>query len=811
MTTIRWDRFIGAVPLAEPTKLGAGFAPDAINCLTENGNLAPFPNIYESGLLAPDYAPRVLASVRNLAGDDDHVFGVPDTLGSIALGHRDPTGGQHVFFTRRGYPPAVTTVSAIAAAYPGFPASTTLGVPTPEPVVASASGASGDDLLQEISDLRFSSSPGGDLNNYIQGSGESAFRRYLFAHELSASGANNNQYRLQVSIEANRIAGKHYMDIDFDVRDIGLIDYFSPASNALNVTLSPSVSGYDAPGHTNDGMDNDDWGCVYLVPAGADPRTEAVFVYKSGGVTWNDTLQRHIPTSGSVATYQPLITDLVPYLRVGQNRIVAVSANANLDGYLRCGFLLNLKRYTLPAEVLDPTSTFYGVTFVNAFGQEGPASDPSNIITLDSQESVSVAISLPAVDAGLISAYNLVNRRIYRANTGGGGTELQLVDTLPVSVTSYTDTKTNDSLAEVLVSDAWAAPPGLDHDFGPMQGITAFGGFLVGFTGPLLCMSAVGVFSAWPTEYRKLLNANIMGVVATQNGLVICTDGRPYMGIGITPESFQVTELDTLLPCVSYRSIIDMGDYALYASAAGLVRIGSGGAQVITAGLISQDGWLGLYPKSMMVHRFGKRCLFLHNPYDDFSATDAGPNILYASRRGFIVDPESPERGLSFIDLDAGVGDIATAFAASGLPGHMAAAPLGNFDILASYTSSKDGISYILCSAQNTFHFLASDSALPGLAFSGALRWVTNEVVLPEVQSFGAMYVHGSGAGAVDITIRCDDDEHVFLGVALTPYTAVRLPGGVFGRRVSVIVDAPNFDVQVRAITLASTNKELSG
>jgi hypothetical protein len=68
-------------------------------------------------------------------------------------------------------------------------------------------------------------------------------------------------------------------------------------------------------------------------------------------------------------------------------------------------------------------------------------------------------------------------------------------------------------------------------------------------------------------------------------------------------------QLDSDQPCLASRSLVDMGQYAIYASPNGLVAAGGGEATVITRGMISKEQWLALDPASIHGYRHEGRYL----------------------------------------------------------------------------------------------------------------------------------------------------------------------------------------------------------
>ena len=141
--------------------------------------------------------------------------------------------------------------------------------------------------------------------------------------------------------------------------------------------------------------------------------------------------------------------------------------------------------------------TSYVYTFVSAYGEEGPPSPASTVITTD--DNMTVALSALETSTS-ISNTNLSKKRIYRSNTGSNSTQFQFVAELVLSATTYTDVSKNNELAEVLPSATWIGPPDDSalYSDGPMKGLLALGnGTFAGFTGNRICFSEAYQPHAW--------------------------------------------------------------------------------------------------------------------------------------------------------------------------------------------------------------------------------------------------------------------------------------------------------------------------
>lgn len=264
-------------------------------------------------------------------------------------------------------------------------------------------------------------------------------------------------------------------------------------------------------------------------------------------------------------------------------------------------------RVDIDDQPLTAVRTSYVVTMVSRYGEEGPPSLPSNsIMRWDMVEEApaggDVVISLPGIPSG---AFDIVSKRIYRAELSG---VFQFVAAVPAAQGSYTDSVLSENLGVQVPSLGWDMPD--DR----MIGLTEMpGGFLAGYFENTLCFSEAFRPHAWPVEYQLAFSDDIMGVAAVAGGLVVATAGKPHMITGSTPAAMADTPLDSDQPCLSGRSLVDMGQYAIYASPNGLVAVGGGEAQVVTQGMISKEQWQALEPASIHAYRHEGRYLAFYS------------------------------------------------------------------------------------------------------------------------------------------------------------------------------------------------------
>ena len=285
--------------------------------------------------------------------------------------------------------------------------------------------------------------------------------------------------------------------------------------------------------------------------------------------------------------------------------------------------------------------TSYVYTFVSAFGEEGPPSAASTVITTD--DNMTVAISGLETSSSK-SNTNLTKKRIYRSNTGSNTTQFQFVGEVTLATTTFTDSSKNSELAEVIPSTDWIAPPDDDTSLypdGPMKGLIALqNGIFAGFTGNRICFSEPYQPHAWPAQYRIGIEEKIVGMKATSNGLIVGTESTPYLVTGTDPSAMVAIKIETAEACLSKRSMVDMGETVVFAGPDGLMAAAGVTVQNLTQGLITAEQWQANYYPSTITG------FYWQGRYVGFFNTGSGFG-------GFIFDFRDETTALTNLDASA--------------------------------------------------------------------------------------------------------------------------------------------------------------
>ena len=380
-----------------------------------------------------------------------------------------------------------------------------------------------------------------------------------------------------------------------------------------------------------------------------------------------------------------------------------------------------------------PDDVSYVYTFVTAFGEEGPPSLAST--SFERTDTETVTINLPSSDhpSGNYNFGTGAKKRVYRSNTGSTNTQFQFLIEVPFTTTSVSDTTSSFALGEVLPSDTWIGPPDDNtslYPSGPLQGLIAVAnGVFAGFTGKRLCLTEPFLPHAWPIDYRITLEEDIVAIGSVTNGIVALTDGAPYFVTGIDPSAMTAVKLDIAQACINKRSVVDMGDYLLYAGPDGLVAVSGGAGEVVTNGLISPKQWNDNF-----------------NPTTYRAFRHENTYVAFYSGGGFVYDPRAGEAALSTISYTG--------------------------EVRGGYMHDKNGELYVIVG--NKIKKYRGGTA------SKTLKWKSKQYVTPKPVSMGWVSVHAQ-AYPVTVKVWADGNQIAIYTISYSnnAYTqTVTLPNG---------------------------------
>ena len=275
----------------------------------------------------------------------------------------------------------------------------------------------------------------------------------------------------------------------------------------------------------------------------------------------------------------------------------------------------------------------YTYTYMSAYGEEGMPID-AVVATGDQDDVWELAGMVDAATLPDASERNIVSINIYRTITSvTGSVDYHLVDTIPSTQTTYSDTKATNEISgnRIIESETWAEPPP------GLIGIVAHpNGFLIGFDGRDLYFSEPYRPHAWPAGYVLSTQDYIKGLGIYGTSVAVCTAGFPYIASGIRPDGISMTKAQTADPCLSNRrGVVSMPFGVYYPSDNGLMLISQGGFINATKKLITKTEWQRDYSPSQI------RAVRWQSQYVGFYELDAG----------FMFAPDEPVA--AFVELDS--------------------------------------------------------------------------------------------------------------------------------------------------------------
>lgn len=259
----------------------------------------------------------------------------------------------------------------------------------------------------------------------------------------------------------------------------------------------------------------------------------------------------------------------------------------------------------------------YVTTWVSAYGEEGPPSDPT-VVADNPDGSWNLTLTAASADdlGGAGDDRYLTHTRIYRTVTSDAGVATYyLVAEIAIGTLSYSDTLSDTVVAanNQLESTAWSAPP---ED---LAGFTMMpNGILVGWRDNELWFSEPYRPHAWPAAYVQVVDYPIVGLGVINQTLVVCTQGYPAFATGISPANIVLSHTRNLEPCMSRGSIVSAPGGVYYASPNGLIFATLSGVTNTTYDLISKDEW------DRFIALTSVRAGLLGNAYYAFGSAQAG-------------------------------------------------------------------------------------------------------------------------------------------------------------------------------------------
>lgn len=212
-----------------------------------------------------------------------------------------------------------------------------------------------------------------------------------------------------------------------------------------------------------------------------------------------------------------------------------------------------------------------------------------------------------------------MKKRVYRTVTDAAGvTTYRFVAEILGTDTTYNDTL--PTTGEAIPSSDWSQPPADMVNLVSMPN-----GILAGSRANVLCFSEPYKPYAWPTRYQLSTDFDIVAMGVFLTTIVVGTKGVPYVCTGTDPATMSLSRVDQPWPCMSKRSMVEMGFGVAWAAPLGLALVGTEGTTLTTKDLYTQEEWQLLVPSSFAAGQYAGRYV---------ASFDAGMN----NRQILIID-----------------------------------------------------------------------------------------------------------------------------------------------------------------------------
>lgn len=281
-------------------------------------------------------------------------------------------------------------------------------------------------------------------------------------------------------------------------------------------------------------------------------------------------------------------------------------------------------------EELTPEHVAYRYCFVNksfSYDQEGPLSMPSGVVEAYFTEGQSVRLdsletSLPGY------GYNTTNvvKHIYRGAVGYSTVSWVFVAEVPIGADSYTDTTPAASLSLTTADNEEFYPPP-----DGLSGIKVMpNGIVVGFYRNTVHLSEPWQPHAFPPDYVKPVDWNIVCIGTIGQSGVIVTQGQPYLLMGSHPSNMTLTKLVIGHPGRSKRGGVEIDGTFFYPTTDGIAMVSLDDAGLASLGILDRPSWSAYSPSSISA--------FSHSDW----------YVGFNTASGFMFHPGSKE----FVSLD---------------------------------------------------------------------------------------------------------------------------------------------------------------
>lgn len=550
MTAVKVTNFIGVAPKTSPELLPDNAAQIAANTKLDSGDLIPY---RESSLAGDTYrrsGVRTLYALRD--PNNNPVWLSWSTDVDVVAANSDISGEQRIYYTGDGKPKVTTYELATGGAAPYPRGAYELGLPLPNTrLIASAASA-----------------PSVTISSRARDSGNYATLVTASDHKLRTG---NVVSVTDMPIATTDTATFNVTNAKVTVIDNRTVTYFSPGE--VVSTTSGGNGKLSLAGNT--------WSRNYIY-------------------TWYTPWEEEsIPSDPSDAIY----------LKEGQTVTVTGLPNItpNPNSYIRGVRLYRTLNSTSNAAYMLLATLWFPMPVVSYQRRNNmlyvTMKDPHFLIAGDF---VCLAgNSNTAFNNTSVEVETIVDKFTFVIRNSGADTAVTAAsggtlyhDCAPLNrgthrywgyngVYSFTDDYDVDTLSIQLDSESHDAPPS------NLQGLTLYtNGIYAGFVDNQIFFSDMNKPFSWPAEYALTLDAKIVALCTSGIYLVVLTDDVPYIVSGSNPKTMSYSKVDFPYPCLSKRSVVQMGYGVAYATHGGIALYHpNSGASRVTQYLHSYDSW----------------------------------------------------------------------------------------------------------------------------------------------------------------------------------------------------------------------------
>lgn len=312
--------------------------------------------------------------------------------------------------------------------------------------------------------------------------------------------------------------------------------------------------------------------------------------------------------------------------------------------------IVGMMPYDEPSAVeYDYSEVAYSYCYVDAWGRLSALAPPTELIELREWQytnTTATTLTFPAIPDGVIANDPVRGAqgsiRIFRTNTAASGTGVyQFVAEIPITETEYTDSMYSGDLLDAPLNEAWVGAPDTNTELypsGALKKVAIMGSdILVGHNKRILCFAEPEAFYAWPVNYYKVFQEDIVTIQPAGANLVVLTTGVPYVVQGVHPDSMDASRLADPVPCSSERGVTEVAGAVYFTSDTGLHRIEGYSIANVSGGFIDNNKWREYDPSTMILANYDNK-VFVHCP-------TAGETLVF--------DALDKNAGIRTVDLQA--------------------------------------------------------------------------------------------------------------------------------------------------------------